>query len=281
MNIIKQKIGLLTAMMVILLSCEKDVILDLSDIEGRYLIVEANIDDSRVRQMIRLYRSSSFYDSEKGLPVSNAIISISDGNSDYYFSEAESEKNQGNYYNLELSTEMVIGKEYHLTVRDEGKVYTATSTLKPVPDVDSVSLRINMLSRIGIINEVLVDIFIHFENLPYRGNYYLINVYINDNIQTFTPSQKTVFSDENMEGYASLYVRSFRNSDLNPGDKVSLELRSISKEQYNFYTDFFMQTELSGNPFAGAPPANIPTNLSEGARGFFQVSTVSTTSKIF
>jgi hypothetical protein len=281
MSILKYKFGILTAMAVIFFSCEKDVILDLSDMEGRYLIVEANIDDSRVRQMVRLYRSSSYYDPEKGLPVSNAVISISDGEFDYYFTEPESERNQGNYYNIDMSAEMVTGKEYHLTVRNEGRIYTASSILNPVPDVDSVSLRVNMLSRIGIINETLVDIFIHYENLPYRGNYYLINLYINDNIQTFTPSQKTVVSDESMDSYASLYVRSFRRSDLKSGDKITVELRSISKEQYNFYTDFFMQSELSGNPFAGAPPANVPTNLSEGARGFFQVSSVATASKIF
>jgi hypothetical protein len=264
-----------------ILSCEKDIILELSDTEGRYLIVEANIDDSRVRQIVRLYRSNSFYDSDKGLPVSDAIVSISDGSKEYLFAESTSGKHKGNYYNHELSALLITGKKYHLTVKDEGNTYTANSLLKPVPDVDSVTTRVNFLSRLGVINEALIDIFIHFENMPGRGNYYLINLYINDNIQTFTPTQKTVLSDENLEGYVSMYIRSVRRSDLNKGDKITLEMRSISREQYDFYTDFFMQTELSGNPFAGAPPANVPTNLSEGARGFFQVSSVSTASKIF
>ena len=268
-------------LVIIFQSCEKDVILELSDTQGKYLIVEANIDDSRVRQMIRLYRSGSFYEDEKGLPVSDAIVSISDGSNEYLFTEPTSGDHKGNYYNQELSAFLITGKEYHLTVKDEGNIYTASSIIKPVPDVDSVTTRVNFLSRLGIINEALIDIYIHFKNMPDRGNYYLINVYINDNIQTFTPSQKTVLSDENLEGYVSVYIRSVRLSELNKGDKITLEMRSISKEQYDFYTDFFVQTELSGNPFAGAPPANIPTNLSEGARGFFQVSSVSTASKFF
>ena len=231
--------------------------------------------------MVRLYRSGSFYDDEKGVPVSNAIVSISDGNNDYLFTEATSGDHKGNYYNRELSKYMVTGNTYNITVIDEGKKYTASSLLQPVPDVDSVTTRINFLSQLGIINEVLVDIFIHFENLPHRGNHYLVNLYINGNIQTFTPSQKTVLSDNNLDNYVSLYIKTVRRNELKSGDKITLEMRSISKEQYDFYTDFFFQTELSGNPFAGAPPANIPTNLSEGARGFFQVSSVSTVSKIF
>ena len=63
---------------------------------------------------------------------------------------------------------------------------------------------------------------------------------------------------------------------LSPGDTLTLEMISISRVQYDFYANFLYQTELSGNPFASAPPANIPTNLSEGARGFFQVSRLST-----
>ena len=263
-------------------SCEKDVILDLLNTQGKYLIVEANIDNSSVNQMIiRLYRSGSFYDDEKGFPVSNAIVSISDGNNNYLFTETASSEQQGNYYNRELGGNMITGNTYNLTVIDDGKTYTASSTLKPVPDIDSVTTSINFLSQLGIIKEVLVDIYIHFENLPHQGNYYLVNLYINGNIQTFTPNQKTMISDENLENHVSLYIKTVRRNELKNGDKITLEMRSISREQYEFYTDFFSQTELSGNPFAGAPPANIPTNLSEGARGFFQVSSVATVSKIF
>ncbi len=279
MDFIKYITGLLVFFLaVVLLSCEKNVILDLSDTEGKYLIVEANIDDSGVRQEVRLRHSTSFYDSGKWFPASDAVVLITDGKKNYYFTQKNSHKER--YYNYELSSSLVTGNKYYLTVHDAGGTYTASSTIKPVPEIDSVTTRVNLLSRLGIINEELIDIYIHFENLPDRGNFYLINLYVNDDIQTYTPSQKTVINDTHLKGYTSMYIRPIRRSDLSRGDKITLKMRSISREQYNFYNDFFSQSELSGNPFAGAPPANIPTNLSEGARGFFQVSSVSSASKI-
>jgi len=56
---------------------------------------------------------------------------------------------------------------------------------------------------------------------------------------------------------------------------------SISPELATFYEVLFNQTDLSGNLFASSPPANVPTNISNGARGNFQVSQPTYKSTIF
>jgi hypothetical protein len=271
---------LLAVIPVILVSCEKEVILDLPDKEGLYLIVEANIDDTYPEQWIRLSNSSSYYDISKGLPVRNAIVTVNYGETDFVFTESNVDSLMGYYINDQIGNGLKYGY-YKLTIEHEGEIFTARSEHRPVPEIDSITVRLNFFSLIGLTDENRYDIYIHFSELQGKGDHYLVDTGINGRQETARPAQKTVISDESLEKYVSLPVATIIEDDIREGDILTLKLRSISREQYEFYQIFFFQTDLSGNPFAGAPPANIPTNLSEGARGFFQVSSVTSASKEF
>ncbi|MFO7923101.1 MAG: DUF4249 domain-containing protein [Bacteroidales bacterium] len=255
-------------------SCEKEVTLDLADREGAYLIVEGNLDDASPEQWIRLSRSSSYYDVSTGSPVENAFVTVNDGDKDYVFAESSTDSLRGYYFNREIGGELKES-EYYLTIVHDDNIYTGQSEFRPVPDIDSITFELNFFSRLGFTDDTLYDVYIHFSELPLPGDHYLVDIDINGRLQTGRPSEKTVFSDEDLEEYVSLSVRTINGDNLEQGDTITMKLRSISKEQYEFYQVFFFQTDLSGNPFAGAPPANIPTNMSEGAHGFFQVSSVS------
>lgn len=265
---------------VLTVSCEKEVVLDLSDRQGLYLVVEANIDDVSSNQWIRLSRSSSYYEVSAGKPVSDAKVTITRDESDHVFNESHVDSLAGYYINSTLANKLRYGT-YRLTVEHEGRTYSAESEYKPVPDIDSVTIDLNFFSSSGLTSDTLYDINIHFRNLKGEVSYYLVDLYINRKLQTGKPSQKTVFSDQDLEDYVSYSVKTISQDDFDDGDMLGLALRSISREMYEFYQVFFFQTDLSGNPFAGAPPANIPTNLSEGAIGFFQVSSVTSAMKEF
>jgi hypothetical protein len=260
--------------MLLLISCETDALLDLPGHSDQFIIVEANVDDLYGIQKVRLYRSSSFYDTIKGYPVSNAYVLVSDGIQSYVFDEDPWDLMKGFYNNHVIGENLRQGIIYHLTISDGSGSYTARSELRPVPAIDSVTISLNVLCTIGIVTQKIYDVFIHFNNLG-GLNYYLINLYVNDKLITTTPAQKTVVCDRGMDGHVSVFGGMIRKTALTDGDLVTAELKSISRQKYEFYTSFFNQTELSGNPFAGAPPANIPTNMSRGALGFFQVSSVS------
>ena len=254
--------------------------MDLSDPGRQYLVVEANIDDLDPVQWIRLTRSSSYYDVTTGLPVSNAIVTVSGGEGDYVFRESPVDSLKGYYYNEEISGDLIAGKNYILRIEHGGNIFTSRSEMRFVPELDSVSIKLNFFSEFGFTDETLYDILIHFSDLPGSGDHYLVNLYINDDLFTVRPSEKTVLSDKDFGEYVSRTVNTLNSGNFGTEDLLTLELRSISKEMYEFYIIFFFQTNLSGNPFAGAPPANIPTNLSTGARGFFQVSSVSRIEKV-
>ena len=257
-----------------LLSCEKEVILELSDREGAYLIVEANIDDASAEQWIRLSFSSSYYDVTEGAVVSGADVTVSSGSKKWVFTEQGPDSLAGFYFNSRIGEELIEGS-YTLFIEHEGNTYTAASKYRDVPEIDSITTRVNFFSSSGLTEQKLFDILVHFADLPGDGDHYLIDMSINGKLQTPRPSQKTIISDEDLGKYVSRSVRTVNGDDMEAGDTIRLDMKSISREKYEFYQVFFFQTNLSGNPFAGAPPANIPTNMSEGARGFFQVSAVS------
>ncbi len=275
-----QQLLLIMAGMLVWTSCEKDVILDLSDVEGQYVIVEANITDGEKIQWVKLSYSSSYYDVTRGQGINNASVKIESGDDVFIFEQWNPDTLPGYYYNTEISQQLEE-KIYELSIEVEGEKFTAFSELRPVPSMDSLSIKINPFSSLGFTQDTIYDIFVHFRDLPTEGNYYLFNYALNDTLQTPRPTDKGLVSDENLEETVSLAIFNINRNNLKDGDVITLEIRSISRENFDFYNIFFFQTDLSGNPFAGAPPANIPTNLSEGARGFFQVSATGRKSIIF
>jgi hypothetical protein len=262
---------ILVFMMGITVSCEKEVNLNLNIAEKKYLVVEGNLDDRLATQWIKLTTSSSYYDTTETPAVSYSVVKITDGEVDFYFRESSNDSLKGYYINNMFSANLKEGV-YFLTIEHDGEVYTAQSEYRPVPVIDSVSIRLNIFSRLGITPDTLYDISIHFADLPGRDNYYLSNLFVNDKLRTVRPNEKTIINGEDLGAYVSYAIYTIDKKEIKEGDILTVEIRSISKGNYNFHNEFFYQTNLSGNPFAGASPANISTNLSPGALGYFQVS---------
>lgn len=271
---------LLIAALLVGTACEKDVILDLADNDGQYVIVEANITDSGQVQWIQLSYSSSYYEVGRGEGITGASVKIESEGDTFDFMQWDADSLPGYYYNEEIS-DLLSEQTYELIIETEDGIYRAISQLKPVPSIDSLSIRLNPFSELGFTEDTIYDFIAHFRDLPAEEDHYLFNYSVNDTLRTHRPADKSLVSDENLQEEVSLAIFNMNRNELTPGDEITLEIRSISKENFDFYNIFFFQTDLSGNPFAGAPPANIPTNLSEGARGFFQVSATSKKSIIF
>lgn len=284
MKVLKIKHNLIILILVLFAGttgCEKDVVLDLADIEGKYVIVEGNLIDDGSRQWIRLTRSTSYYDVTTGNAVNNASVTVQGNNQSWEFQELYPDSLPGYYFNSLISASLTeTTYELNFETTDD-QTFFAQSELRPLPELDSVTVKLNPFSEFDFFENTVYDVIAHFADLPDEGDHYLFNLYINNQLQTPRPSDKAPVSDENLDAYTSFAVLSFNEDDVDPGDTITLEMRSISKQNFDFYNIFFNQTDLSGNPFAGAPPANIPTNLSEGGRGFFQVSSVNRKSIIF
>jgi hypothetical protein len=68
---------------------------------------------------------------------------------------------------------------------------------------------------------------------------------------------------------------------VNPGDTITLRMGGITKDYYNFLIELMDQTFEYRNPLFSGPPANIRTNISNEALGFFTAYSTSYSSTIY
>ena len=111
---------------------------------------------------------------------------------------------------------------------------------------------------------------------PTAGDYYQWELYIDGIHESDTLRKKSFVSDEFINGsyVANAPIYQIDESKIvNDTSVIKLQMLSISKEEYDFKIAVLLETDFSGAGFSG-PPANIPSNVSNGAIGFFSASAV-------
>jgi hypothetical protein len=204
--------------------------------------------------------------------VTNAILSITDGVKIFNLSE----KIPGVYF-TEPSVYGVPDKTYSLNITlQDGRKFSASDKIVSLPEVDSVTVRDTSLYMGPDKGDVSGYAILYFGlEKPEPGDYYLWNLYINDTIFNKYYWNSTFTDDKFVNGS---YIHDFmvyfiEKPDLKKDtNAIVLETLSITKNYYNFLTDSNQETVWRGSPW-DAPPANISTNVVDGA-GFFKASAV-------
>ena len=212
----------------------------------------------KVTKTITLGTNNSF------AAVDNAIVVIADnvGNRDTL-----QWKGSGNYQTIVDKTG-VVGRTYMLTVKVDGTTYSAKDELFAVTPIDSLyALYKTAASEPGITEDGYYLYFISTDPQNEK-NYYLYNVYRNGQ-SVLNPSQIGVSDDKFLNAIISARLP----GKFALGDHARFEWNSISENAYNFYEGLSNQLQNDGG-FFSTPPANAPTNLSNGALGFFQASDI-------
>jgi len=263
-------------------SCTERVDIKLDSTFTR-LIVEGTITTDTTAHCVRLSKSADYFYNSPTPSVSNAVITISDGDTSWVLTE---DPTKPGYYYTDSLVYGIQGKTYKLLIEnidinddDEKEVYEATSYLPLVAPIDSIELiyRMYPFGSVWDVNMFALD--------PPSREYYLFKIYINDTMISDTLSEVSSTDDAFFNGNYSnginvqILVEDRANEKLFPGDKVTLELNSISEEYFKFFIAMQSSTGFSTPLFSG-PPANPPTNLSNGALGFFTAFSVSRNSKI-
>ena len=238
-------------------SCEKAVNIDLNNSDPR-LVVEAHITNQAGPFTVNLSKSGNFYNANTFPAVTNAIVTISDnaGNS-----EVLHQTSDGIYQTSTITG--VPGKIYHLDIAYNGKQYYASSTMPFPVSIDSVVIVTSTEGSGGRpTNGYRVTSF--FKDPDGLGNYYRLLIRSNDTA-AISKNRFKLLSDKLSDGNEESI--SF-NTKLLPTDSVFLELESIDKPTYDFYSTL---GEASGNGsfFLSAPPANPVNNISNGGLGYF------------
>jgi len=248
-------------------SCEKVIDLPVADATP-HLVVEGNVFDGPGPFTVHLTRTASFYNSDPPPSVQGAHVRISDsvGNS-----EDLSEGANGIYTASALTG--VPGRTYFLDVESEGKTYTASNTM-PEPDpIDSITYEYLDSTDYAFLDTEDFGQYLTMYHTDPAGidNFYQVRLYKNSELDK-PHTTKNTYSDRLFDGLQR--ERRLLGHPFHPGDTVTVELWSIDRAAYDFYTTLNSVSDNNGGgPFAGVPDNPI-TNLTNGAYGFFGASAV-------
>lgn len=253
-------------------SCTEVIELDLDSAEKKSLVVEGYLTDQKKIHQVKLTRTSDYFVNQAANPELGAIVTIS--NEDTIFNLIDVDNNGVYLTDKELAG--VAGKTYLLNIQlSNGEVYTAESYLKPVSPMDSIKYEYRR-SDDPFDEELYYHINIFVQEPYTKGDCYQWELYIDGNHESDTLRNKNFVSDEFVNGnyFANWSVYQIEEEKIvNDTSLIKLQMLSISKEEYDFKWAIMLETDFSGGGFNG-PPANIPTNISNGARGFFSTSAV-------
>lgn len=299
---VKTTLIALFSLVLVLYSCTKEVHIDIPGYEAQ-VVVDGRIETGGF-PIVLLSRSQDLYSpallsAYVASFITDATVSVSDGTTtvtlDYVAVSSlpiESQKTVAEMLRAELSDVQavplyvysttnpdmlgVVGKTYTLTIVDQGKTLSGSTTLAPPVALDTLTwIPESPDSIYGYCKAKLTDPA--GQSNAYKWEMKVITDTGNgpkDNI--FRSSSSPYFSDQFFDGltldfetrytvkdttYPSGYKRDFKINDY-----VVIKMSRVDDAVYDYYERREAQKGSNGNPFA--TPVNIPCNIS-GALGIW------------
>jgi len=224
------------------------------------IAVEAIITNERVRHLVRLtkpYQSQN----ETPIPASGATITLGAGNLSAPLVEFPA--GSGNYYTPEFRA--VSGITYKLTILYEGKTFVAEDRAVPVEPLQPLAYR-------------KADSGYRLTTVPSGQDANYINHRLvwthTDACQDVDGCEgKIVFYDLKTIDVNEIFKPEKENFTFPRNTIVIRKKFSVSAAYRDFLRSMLSETEWRGGLF-DVQRANVPSNFSGGAVGFFAVSTV-------
>jgi len=245
---------ILISLLLIIVSCEKVIDLDLNESNPKPVFESYIENDSTC--YVKATLTSSYYDNSTSPVIPNATISLSDQNNQ---SETLTYEGQGIYRGNTMLGQ--IGSTYELTINFDGNTYTAQSTMPPLTTIDSIEEVQNSFFG-GSPSTIL---FIHYKDDASLVNYYAKEATYWDSTSNDYASSFGITNDDISNGLETSTVAAFRQFE--EGDTVTLALASIDYPTYLYFKT--LEDAISGAGFASAAPANPISNFDGDALGYF------------
>jgi hypothetical protein len=256
----RDHLHIILILLLILPGCEKQYDWNIKEDSFDRLVVDGIVTNELKAQEIKLTRTNQYLNLPS-IPVSGAEISVSDGQNTYIFSESE----PGVY--LSLPFQAAINNTYQLTINLNDHQFTASSEVEPVTPMEDINYvwdESKYLYRF-IPNEhgkpSMTEIYYNWSGIPWycesTGSCYAQETfYVLDNIDV-----NAVFGPEKEKIY------------FPAGTELIRRKYGITHEHQQFIRSLLMETEWRGGVF-DVLQGNVPTNLSNGALGYFAACTV-------
>ncbi|MGK7388926.1 MAG: DUF4249 domain-containing protein [Candidatus Cyclobacteriaceae bacterium M2_1C_046] len=256
-----------------LFSCEETIILDTRQVEPA-LVVDAHLTDEQKIQNIKLSQSVDFYYNAEPPAITNAQVIVYDVTADEIFefihNPTDDQSLNGVYFSNDVF-QGYVGHTYELQITWNDQTYRASETMPALTEIDTLKYRINPFEfadpeKPGLYYELLL-----YAHEPQETtDYYLFEFFRNDSLvrenETAIYFTDDKFLQENIKDLPSpIYYRK--------NDKATLRMYSITEEAFIFLNDLFNILNNDSGMFS-PPPANPRNNISNGALGYFMVSSV-------
>ncbi len=259
-------------------SCTEKIDFPLDDNGKVQCVIYGAITTDTTAHKIRISKTSAYYSNKPSETISGAIVSISDGVNTFPLTESPTEP--GNYL-TQPDVYGEPGKMYILQVSNvdlngDGVLqsYTAQSELKPVTPLDSIDTWYN--SRFDFWE---TDVW---AKDPSTEDFYMFKAYIDgvlnaDSLLNLTITDDILFNGSKINGKS---VYAFPEKDtIKPGlSIITIDICGITKDYFKFLTEAQTMARPQ-NPMFSGPPANVRTNLSNNALGYFAAYSVASCSK--
>lgn len=256
-------------------SCEESIQLDLDQAQPK-VIIEGQVTDRPGYQFVKVSRSAGFYESGETPRITNANVSVTNdlGETVTFVHNPNAHPDSAGYYLPQNNFIGQIGRTYTLNVVADGQSYEAHDKMVDVMTMDSLRYQPNEFQEEDPeITGKIYELLMYAKERQGEKNFYLFKFYRNDSLTYFNDTDIYYTDDEllaeNIDGFPSPVYYGI-------GDEAIVEVYSISREGYVFYNDLSSNLNNDGGGMFGPIPATPRTNLSNGALGFFQVSSVNT-----
>lgn len=262
----------LASLLVILSSCQEVIELDLNEGDAQRLVVNGWMTDQPGRQEVQLSLTTSYFFDEEPPTVSDAIVTVSDGSETWTFTEVE----PGTY---RPGSEVVgeAGKTYTLNIDHEGETYQASATLRASNPMDSIYVRFfDPEEEFGFPADPYYSVRLWTEEPAGEGDAYLWYTFVNgfgirDTLRELTLVEDSFYDGAMIEDLEIDFVDI--GTEAVTGDTLRLEQWNIGLESYEVLISILNQTDFQGGLF-DAPPANVQTNVSNGALGLWGAASI-------
>jgi hypothetical protein len=265
---------------VVITACTEDITITLDETYTR-LAVEGNISTDTTHHYVTLKKSSDYFYNKLPEPVNNATVYIDDDDgNEFLLTRVDSVPG---LYQTAANVYGVPGRTYTLHIdsvdlNNDGnkQSFTASSYLKAATDIDSIKVQYK---------DKEWDVKL-YANEPSGKDYYVFKVYKNDTLVSDTISEWAVTDDALFDGQytwgVSIYALSSEKTSeiVRKGDQITLEMLEVTEDYYLHIIDVFYNISPT-IPIFSPPQANVRTNLSEGAVGYFAAYDVKRKSVIY
>lgn len=234
---------------ILLYGCTEVIDIDLNSSEPQ-VVIEAIV-STNGNTYVKLSESVNFDDNNEYPPVSGALVEISDNSGN---TELLIEENPG-IYNCTLSGKS--GDVYHLKITHNSDVFTSTCEIPKLVTIDSIS--ISKEYENGFFGpDTVTQVRVYYNDPAGEDNYYHFVERLNGK-----QVKSYVMSDKETDGQNVAKLLNYPEREVQSGDMVSIEMRSVTKEVYHYFKD------LHSNDFLTTTPTNPRTNINNAKLGYF------------